>query len=190
MTRVELLERIEAHIRGHELIPPGGEITCLVSGGADSTCLWHALGALGYRVSALHVNHGLRGDESDARRRVLPRDLRRRGRRRASRAHRGGAPRGALLVRDRPPARDRPHRFGPGRDDPVPARRQRFDPRDQAAPRGRRRAPAAHALARGDRGLLPRQRARVSERFLEPGHPAWPHPGRAAAAHAAAASGC
>jgi tRNA(Ile)-lysidine synthetase-like protein len=37
-----------------------------VSGGADSTCLWHALGALGYGVSALHVDHGLRGAESDA----------------------------------------------------------------------------------------------------------------------------
>ena len=57
--------RIEAHIREHGLIEPGGEVTCLVSGGADSTCLWHALGALGYRVSALHVDHGLRGDESD-----------------------------------------------------------------------------------------------------------------------------
>jgi len=38
---------------------------CLVSSGPDSTCLWHALGALGYRVSALHVNHKLRGAESD-----------------------------------------------------------------------------------------------------------------------------
>ena len=57
--------RIEAHIRGHGLIEPGGDVTCLVSGGADSTCLWHALGALGYRVSALHVDHGLRGAESD-----------------------------------------------------------------------------------------------------------------------------
>jgi tRNA(Ile)-lysidine synthase len=47
------------------LVPPGGEVTCLVSGGADSTCLWHALSDLGYRVSALHVNHGLRGEESD-----------------------------------------------------------------------------------------------------------------------------
>jgi tRNA(Ile)-lysidine synthase len=57
--------RIEAHIREHGLIEPGGEVTCLVSGGADSTCLWHALGALGYRVAALHVHHGLRGAESD-----------------------------------------------------------------------------------------------------------------------------
>jgi tRNA(Ile)-lysidine synthase len=39
---------------------------CLVSGGADSTCLFHALRSLGYEVSALHVDHGLRGAESDA----------------------------------------------------------------------------------------------------------------------------
>ena len=66
MTAMDLLERIEAHIRRHDLIEPGGEVTCLVSGGADSTCLWHALGALGYRVSAVHVDYGLRGDESEA----------------------------------------------------------------------------------------------------------------------------
>jgi tRNA(Ile)-lysidine synthase len=60
-----MLERIESFIRERSLIEPGGEVTCLVSGGADSTCLWHALGALGYRVSALHVAHGLRGAESD-----------------------------------------------------------------------------------------------------------------------------
>ncbi len=39
---------------------------CLVSGGADSTCLYHALDELGYRVSALHVDHGLREEESEA----------------------------------------------------------------------------------------------------------------------------
>ena len=39
---------------------------CLVSGGADSTCLVLALRELGYVVSALHVDHGLRGAESDA----------------------------------------------------------------------------------------------------------------------------
>jgi tRNA(Ile)-lysidine synthase len=60
-----LRERIEGHVRRHELVPAGGAVTCLVSGGADSTCLWHALGVLGYDVSALHVDHGLRGAESD-----------------------------------------------------------------------------------------------------------------------------
>jgi tRNA(Ile)-lysidine synthase len=61
----ELAARVERHVRRHDLIPPGGEVTCLVSGGADSTCLWHVLGELGYRVSAVHVAHGLRGEESE-----------------------------------------------------------------------------------------------------------------------------
>jgi len=60
-----LRARIEEDVRRHDLIPPGGEVACLVSGGADSTCLWHALGALRYRASALHVNHKLRGEESE-----------------------------------------------------------------------------------------------------------------------------
>ena len=61
-----MLERIQATIREHDLLSPGAAVTCLVSGGADSTCLWHALAALGYRVSAVHVNHGLRDEESEA----------------------------------------------------------------------------------------------------------------------------
>jgi tRNA(Ile)-lysidine synthase len=61
-----LIDRVEATIRRHDLIAPGGDVTCLVSGGADSTCLWHVLRALGYGVSAVHVNHGLRGAESEA----------------------------------------------------------------------------------------------------------------------------
>ena len=62
---MDITERVEEHIRRHELIPLGGEVLALVSGGPDSTCLWHVLHALGYRVDALHVNHGLRGAESD-----------------------------------------------------------------------------------------------------------------------------
>jgi tRNA(Ile)-lysidine synthetase-like protein len=59
-------ERVERSIRRHALIPEGGDVVCLVSGGPDSTCLWHVLRELGYRVGALHVDHGLRGAESDA----------------------------------------------------------------------------------------------------------------------------
>ncbi len=62
----ELRGRVEAFVRERGLLPPGGEVTCLVSAGPDSTCLWHLLQALGYRVSALHVNHKLRGAESEA----------------------------------------------------------------------------------------------------------------------------
>jgi tRNA(Ile)-lysidine synthetase-like protein len=60
-----MLERVESFIREQALIEPAGEVTVLVSGGADSTCLWHVLRGLGYAVSALHVAHGLRGAESD-----------------------------------------------------------------------------------------------------------------------------
>src|SRR4029453_16038022 len=60
-----MLQRVESFVRQQGRIEPGAEVTVLVSGGADSTCLWHVLRELGYRVSALHVNHGLRGPESD-----------------------------------------------------------------------------------------------------------------------------
>jgi len=65
-TPERIVERVERFARERDLIPGRGEVTCLVSGGADSTCLWHVLGELGYRVSAVHVDHGLRDEESDA----------------------------------------------------------------------------------------------------------------------------
>jgi len=64
MEASQIRERVEQLIRAENLIEPGGDVLCLVSGGADSTCLWHALRALDYRVSALHVNHRQRGEES------------------------------------------------------------------------------------------------------------------------------
>jgi tRNA(Ile)-lysidine synthase len=65
MQAMDVRARVERTIRRFDLISPGGEVTCLVSGGADSTCLWHVLHELGFSVSALHVNHGLRGAESE-----------------------------------------------------------------------------------------------------------------------------
>src|SRR5204863_6498152 len=64
--RVSVAARVHEHIRRHGLLEPGQDVVCLVSGGADSTCLFHVLRELGYGVSALHVDHGLRGAESDA----------------------------------------------------------------------------------------------------------------------------
>jgi len=61
-----LAARIESFIRSQDLLEPGGSVTCLVSGGADSTCLWHVLRALGYDVAAVHVHHGVRGEDADA----------------------------------------------------------------------------------------------------------------------------
>jgi tRNA(Ile)-lysidine synthetase-like protein len=63
--RDRVRDTVERFVREQRLIPVGGEVTCLVSGGADSTCLWHILRSLGYRVSALHVNHKLRGADSE-----------------------------------------------------------------------------------------------------------------------------
>ena len=63
---MDVLDRVEAHIRANRLIEPGGEVTCLVSGGAHSTSLWNVLRALGYRVRAVHIHHGVRGAEADA----------------------------------------------------------------------------------------------------------------------------
>lgn len=61
-----LRDRIAAHIAAEALLAPGQAVAVLVSGGADSTCLWHALAALGHPVTAVHVNHHLRGAESEA----------------------------------------------------------------------------------------------------------------------------
>ena len=56
---------------------------CAVSGGADSMCLLHLLSALaeegGFPVAAAHYNHGLRGADSDAGRRLCGRVVRRAG---------------------------------------------------------------------------------------------------------------
>ena len=149
-----MLQRVESLIREQALIEPGGEVTVLVSGGADSTCLWHVLGGLGYRVSALHVAHGLRGAESDEDARFCREVF------------------GAEVVEVRPesteaelrerrysfatdrPAGDRPHRLGPDRVRPARPRRLRLAAADQGAARGRDRAAAARRLAGGDARLL------------------------------------
>src|SRR6516162_4549249 len=50
-------------------VRPGAAIVVALSGGADSVALLHALLELrescGLRVTAAHLNHALRGDESD-----------------------------------------------------------------------------------------------------------------------------
>jgi 3'-phosphoadenosine 5'-phosphosulfate sulfotransferase (PAPS reductase)/FAD synthetase len=145
----ELRTRVEEQIRRHDLIAPGGEVLALVSGGADSTCMWHALRALGYSVSALHVNHGLRGAESDEDARFCREAL--------------GAEVVDAPVPANPAARHGPHSVGPGRDRYLQTGLERHGEGDQAEAGGRRRPPAAHALARRDGGLLPRRGAPLSQ---------------------------
>ena len=47
-------------------IPPFKKVIVGVSGGADSVALAHILMKLGYEITIAHLNHGLRGKESDA----------------------------------------------------------------------------------------------------------------------------
>jgi tRNA(Ile)-lysidine synthase len=63
-----LSERVAAFIEEHDVLRPREPVLALVSGGADSMCMWGLLCDLGHPVDALHVEHGLRGEEglSDA----------------------------------------------------------------------------------------------------------------------------
>ncbi|MEE9369582.1 MAG: tRNA lysidine(34) synthetase TilS [Pontiella sp.] len=59
-------ETIRAAIDRHNLIPDGANVVVGVSGGADSIALLHAFQFLKIPCTAAHLNHGLRGAESDA----------------------------------------------------------------------------------------------------------------------------
>src|SRR5690349_18459515 len=59
------MDALEA-ARRSGLVAAGEPLLVMLSGGADSTCLLGIAVELGARVSALHVNYGLRGAESDA----------------------------------------------------------------------------------------------------------------------------
>jgi tRNA(Ile)-lysidine synthase len=65
----ELAERLLKTIRKRESIHAGDRMAVAVSGGADSVALLHLLlelrAELGIVLSVAHVNHKLRGDESD-----------------------------------------------------------------------------------------------------------------------------
>jgi tRNA(Ile)-lysidine synthase len=64
-----VIERIIRTIERERMFGPGMPVGVAVSGGADSVCLLHALLEVGprwdLRLTVLHLNHGLRGEESD-----------------------------------------------------------------------------------------------------------------------------
>ncbi len=66
---MDLLRKAADTIERHELIAPGERVLVAVSGGPDSTCLLYLLEELkeklGTALYAAHVNHQLRGEESD-----------------------------------------------------------------------------------------------------------------------------
>jgi len=65
-----LRDAVERAVAEGGLFAPGERIVAAVSGGPDSVALLHVLwsnaGRHGWAVAAAHVNHGLRGAESDA----------------------------------------------------------------------------------------------------------------------------
>jgi len=46
------------------MLLPGDSVSAALSGGADSVCLLHLLRELGVLRRAIHINHGIRGDEA------------------------------------------------------------------------------------------------------------------------------
>lgn len=64
-----MLNKLLCFLRQYEMVRPGDQVTCAVSGGADSMALLWGLyllrEQLGITLQAAHFNHGLRGAESD-----------------------------------------------------------------------------------------------------------------------------
>ncbi|MBQ9931354.1 MAG: tRNA lysidine(34) synthetase TilS [Firmicutes bacterium] len=62
-------ERVFQTIKKHDLIQQGAQVIVGISGGPDSVCLLHILSRLvpelQLKLSAVHVNHGLRGAAAD-----------------------------------------------------------------------------------------------------------------------------
>lgn len=64
-----MLSKLLSFIRRYEMVQPGDQVVCAVSGGADSVALLLAMHLLRDKLqitlSAAHFNHRLRGEESD-----------------------------------------------------------------------------------------------------------------------------
>jgi tRNA(Ile)-lysidine synthase len=60
-----MLRQVARTIERYGMVSPGQHVGVAVSGGADSVCLLGVLRELGLRLTVLHVNHHLRGEESD-----------------------------------------------------------------------------------------------------------------------------
>ncbi|RLC61971.1 MAG: tRNA lysidine(34) synthetase TilS, partial [Chloroflexi bacterium] len=70
MSKTKLELKVIGFIQRHSLISPGETVVVGVSGGADSVCLLHILAKWqeeqGIRLHVAHLNHQLRGMESEA----------------------------------------------------------------------------------------------------------------------------
>src|SRR5438309_7651036 len=65
-----LVQRVVSTVERHRMFTAGQRVGVAVSGGADSVCLLHVLRELAARwnlcLTVLHLDHQLRGDESQA----------------------------------------------------------------------------------------------------------------------------
>lgn len=62
-----MLEQVASTISRYRMLEPGARVIVAVSGGPDSVCLLHALRELEIRVTGIaHINHKLRGEDSEA----------------------------------------------------------------------------------------------------------------------------
>jgi tRNA(Ile)-lysidine synthase len=68
LSSVQVLEQVAATITRYRMFAPGQRVGVAVSGGADSVCLLHVLHELAprwnLRLTVLHLDHKLRGEES------------------------------------------------------------------------------------------------------------------------------
>ncbi len=60
-----MLEKVKNTISKYDMLSSSDSVLVGLSGGADSVALLVCLTELGYNVSAMHINHNLRGEESD-----------------------------------------------------------------------------------------------------------------------------
>ena len=64
-----ILEKVKAAIEKYNMLCGEDSVTVALSGGADSVCLLHLLVSLkeiyNIKISAIHINHNLRGEESN-----------------------------------------------------------------------------------------------------------------------------
>ncbi len=58
-------EKTAAFMRKYQMAEAGEKIVIGLSGGMDSVCLFHILKDLGFALEAVHVHHGIRGEEAD-----------------------------------------------------------------------------------------------------------------------------
>lgn len=68
--RITMINKVISTIKKYDMISDGSVVVAAVSGGSDSMAMLHILdcikGDLGFKLKAVHVNHGIRGKEADA----------------------------------------------------------------------------------------------------------------------------